>query len=273
MGSPNDLACLPDLKSWLAVSGADDDVLLEMLISRTSRAILTYLDRPSILPDIYVERFDGGNEISILLRQWPVTSVVACTIDGVSIPPSDGFGAAASMGYVFDPAEALSPGRMQRLSLRGGQFTYGVQNISVTYYAGYQVTNEGGVVPSTAPWQLNVLQPYGNFARDLGVTDTSGAPLAKVTGTPATGQYACEDGVYTFSAVDAYTPVLVSYGYVPADLARCCIDWAADQFQYRTRIGQHAKSLGGHESISFIVKDMPDFVRTVLQPYRRVVTP
>ncbi len=273
MGSPHDLARLPDLATWLGVSAGDDDAVLESLIARTSRAILGYLVRPSVLPDVYSDIFDGGNQTSICLRQWPVTSVVSCTMNGVPVPAAIGSGGSMAMGYAVDTAEPYPPGRMQRISLRGGTFASGVQNIAITYHAGYQIANEAGTVPLAAPFSVTVRAPHGNFASDAAVTDTSGSPWIKVASNPGPGQYACDDGVYTFPAAAAGTSVQISYGYVPGELARCCIEWAADQYQYRTRIGQHAKSLGGQESISFIVKDIPDFVRTVLQPYRRVVTP
>lgn len=271
MGSANDLASLSDLKSWLAISNGDDDPLLGSLISETSRSILAYLGRPSILPTNYLDTFDGGYEVSLMLRQWPVMSVLSCTMNGISIPASTCSGSTVSMGYVVDAPDGIPPGRMQRLSLRGGAFPCGIQNVSVSYYAGYQVTNEPGIVPSSGPFEVIVQSPYGNFASDVSVTATSGTPFGKVQANPRTGQYACVDGVYTFSGADAGTTVQITYGYVPGDLARCCIEWAADRYQYRTRIGQHTKSLGGQESVSFIVKDIPDFVRTILQPYRRVV--
>jgi len=273
MGSPNDLARLPDLKSWLGISSGDDDALLQRLLSRTSRAMLGYLDRPSIIPDIYFESIDGGNESSILLRHWPVTSVVYCNMNGVPVPAEGTTGVTASLGYVVDAAETFPPGRMQRLSLRGGTFACGVQNVSISYYAGYQIMQEPGFVPLSSPFEIIVLAPHGDFASDVGVTDTNGTQLVKVTTNPVSGQYACQDGVYTFSSADAGKAMQVSYGYVPGELARCCIEWAADQYQYRTRIGQHTKSLGGQESVSFIVKDIPDLVKTVLQPYRRIVMP
>jgi hypothetical protein len=272
MGSRSDLARLSDLKSWLGMSSADDDVLLERLITQTSRAILAYLNRPSILPEFYTESFDGENRASIFLRQWPVISVESCRIDGTSVPISVGDGTPA-FGCVIDAAESSPPGRMQRLFLRGGIFAAGLQNVSISYYAGYQVTNEFGVVPSTVPFEFNVLAPYGDFASDVGVRDTSGVPFVKVASDPASGEYACVNGVYSFSSVDAGRSVHMTYGYVPADIVRSCIDWVADQYQYRTRIGQHTKSLGGEESVSFIVKDMPDLTRMTLQPYRRIVAP
>lgn len=86
------------------------------------------------------------------------------------------------------------------------------------------------------------------------------------------GQYVVSGGVYSFSPDDAGANVQLTYGYMPADLAACCIDWVAERYAYRSRIGQHSKSLGGQETMTFIVKDMPDFVAARLQPYRRVVT-
>ncbi len=94
-----------------------------------------------------------------------------------------------------------------------------------------------------------------------------------VAGTPSVGQYSISGGVYTFAAADTDAAVLLSYGYVPADLGFCCLDWAAELYSYRARIGQRSKSLGGQETISFIVKDVPDFVATALQPFKRVVMP
>ena len=81
------------------------------------------------------------------------------------------------------------------------------------------------------------------------------------------------NGVYSFAQADAGSTVLLTYGYVPADLASCCMDWAAERYAYRSRIGQHSKSLGGQETMAFIVKDIPDFVASALSPYRRVVMP
>ena len=73
MASPFDLVSLADLKSWLAITGTNDDVLLAQLITQISRAIFNVIDRPAVLPSAYTETYDGGNEVSIVLRQWPVT--------------------------------------------------------------------------------------------------------------------------------------------------------------------------------------------------------
>jgi hypothetical protein len=97
--------------------------------------------------------------------------------------------------------------------------------------------------------------------------------LTAVAGTPAVGQYAVSEGTYTFSAADAGAAVALTYGYVPADLCFAAMDWVAELYSYRGRIGQQSKSLGGQETMSFIVKDVPAMVASALQPYRRVVLP
>ncbi len=275
MGSPYDLASLADVKTWLDVAGGDDDALLSRLITRISRAVLNILDRPSILPTVYAETYDGAGERSIMLRQWPVNAIVSCGVNGLSVPPAPPLvaGAAFYPGYVLDSSEAAPPGRMQRLSLRGRRFSCGVQNVSVSYLAGYQITNESATAPATSPFSVAALAPYGDWASDGGVAYANGAALTPVAANPGAGQYCVADGVYTFSAADAGATLSVTYGYVPADLAVCCMDWAAERYVYRSRIGQQSKSLGGQETVAFIVKNVPDFVLAALQPYRRVAAP
>ena len=275
MASPYDLVDLADLKSWLDVQSTDDDALLGALITQISRTILTYLDRASILPAAHVETRDGGNEAALILRQWPVTNIVSLTINGTVIAPASPLvpGGVRTSGYVLEPASAAPPGRMQKLALRGKLFTCGVQNVAISYQAGYQISGEAALVPLNAPYTVAAQAPYGAWASDRGVAYANGTPLAAVAANPGTGQYSVAAGTYTFAVGDADSAVTLTYGYVPADLAFCCMDWAAELYAYRDRIGQRSKSLGGQETLSFIVKDVPDFVASALQPYRRVIAP
>lgn len=275
MPSPFDLAQLADLKTWLDIQSTDDDALLGRLITQVSRAMLSHIDRAMILPASFVETRDGDGDAAIVLQQWPVTALTSLTIDGFAIAPAASLspGRISTQGYVLEPAQTAPPGRMQKLAVRGTSFRRGVQNISIAYRAGYQVSNEAALVPDTAPYETTVLAPYGDWASDQGVVYADGSVLAATAGTPALGQYAVSGGVYTFAAADAGAAVQLTYGYVPADLGFCCLDWAADLYSYRARIGQRSKSLGGQETISFIVKDVPDFVATALQPFKRIVMP
>ncbi len=275
MASSYDLAGLSDVKTWLDIAGSDDDILLSQLITQISRAILNILDRPSILPTTYVETYDGGNESSIVLSHWPVNAVLSCSVNGVAIlsaPPLVA-GAPFEVGYVLDGGEAAPPGRVQRLSLRGRRFARGLQNVAISYSAGYQIAGEAAVAPAAPPYSIAALAPYGDWASDGGVAYAGGAALTQVAANPGAGQYSVINGVYTFAAADAGAGLSLTYGYVPADLAVACLDWVAERYAYRSRIGQQSKSLGGQETMAFIVKQVPDFVAAALQPYRRVVTP
>ncbi len=275
MPSSFDLVTLADLKTWLEVEGTQDDDLLSLLISQVSRAILTFLDRPSILPTTYTDIIDGGNDTSVMLRYWPVNAIASCVVDGVAMPAAPPLvaGAPAQRGYILDPPDAAPPGRMQRLSLRYGLFKKGLQNIIISYFAGYQIANEAAAVPATAPFMIAAQAPYGAFESDGGAAYADGTALTPVASSPGAGQYAVAAGLYTFAAADAGAAVTLTYGYVPHDLALAAKEWAAERYAYHARIGQASKSLGGQETVSFIVKDIPDFVARILQPYRRVVMP
>jgi hypothetical protein len=275
MASPFDLAQLADLKTWLGIQSSDDDALLARLITQVSRAVLSHIDRPMLLPAAYVEMRDGDGDVAIVLQQWPATSIASCNVNGVVIAPATPLspGHAWTSGYVLEPAQTAPPGRMQKLALRGSCFWRGLQNVSVAYQAGYQVSGEAALVPFAAPYEIVAEAPYGDWASNVGVSYANGTALTAVAGTPSAGQYSISAGTYTFAAADAGAAVRLSYGYVPADLGFCCLDWAAELYSYRARIGQRSKSLGGQETISFIVKDVPDFVATALQPFKRVVMP
>ena len=160
---------------------------------------------------------------------------------------------------VLDGADVAPPGRPQRLNLRGGAFPRGIANIAITYRAGYEIIGEGAIVPPAAPFTIQAAAPFGAWALDTGVA-----------GLPAGASYGAAAGLYTFSAQAAGASVSLAYGYVPFDIAQATIEWVADRYAARTRIGQSSKSLGGQETTSFIVKAMPDAVARLLQPYRRV---
>jgi len=267
--SSYDLVTLSDLKGWLGIEGADDDDLLSALISQISRGILNYLNRPSLVPTTYMDVIDGTNKASVLLRYWPVQSISSCVIDDRSIPRSLSF---SQTGFVLEPPGFSPPGSMQRLSLRHDVFHQGVQNITISYFAGYQFT-ETFSVPETAPFSITLDASLGMPCSNIAVIDSNGRTLSLAAQDPDAGQYTIASQTYSFNAADAGLMVDITYGYVPADIAMAAKEWAAERYSYRSRIGQSSKSLGGQETVAFIVKDIPDFVARILQPYRCVVTP
>jgi hypothetical protein len=67
--------------------------------------------------------------------------------------------------------------------------------------------------------------------------------------------------------------VVVSYtagfAVIPPDLARACLDLVAFQYREAGRIGMASSALSG-ETTSFVIRDMPPRVATLLGQYKRV---
>jgi hypothetical protein len=293
----SDLAQLADVKFWLAGSsgiGAGDDLLLARLITDVSGAIYAYLSRPSLLPRTVTERYDGSGKRRLHVRLFPVLSISSLLVDDVAIPaapsPSAG-GAWPQSGYLLEPWDGAPPGRLQAIDVYGswvlGQplrsFAGGRQNVVITYTAGYQVTGEAAVVPNASAFTITPQAPWGPWASDQGVTYASGAALLKVSGTPSQGQYAVTLAqqpdaspstwsiVYTFAEADAGASVLLSYGFIPAAINNACIEWVAERYRYRTRIGQSSQTVSGQMTSAYSLKGVPDFIKASLDLYRNVV--
>lgn len=249
-----DLTTSSAVKRWLGLSGGTDDDVIGSLVTAVSRAIAADLGRSALVPTLCTEELDGDGSSELSLTNWPVTQVISCVIRGQLVPTSSG---ATDTGVRIDPGTPSPPGAPQRLIYHDGVFPHGRCNVVVLYRAGYQINDETAQVPLVAPFSVPALAPNGAWANDV---DVAGAQ----------GPYDVRDGLYTFTAADAGASIRLSYGYVPADLEQAAIEWVADRYMARARVGQASKTLGGQETVSFIVKAMPDVVSRLLQPYRRV---
>ncbi len=277
----SDLAVLADVKTWLSGSsgiGTSDDSLLARLITDVSGAIAAYLGRASLTPRAYVERLDGNGKTRLYLRHYPALQMTSLTIDNVAVPAvvMPAAGGPHGRGYLLETWDGLPPGRPQALDVFHTAFRNGRQNVAVAYTAGYTVEGESAAVPAApGPYTVTAQAPLGPWASDAGVVYSSGAnsgtTLTPVAGTPSAGQYNVASGVYTFAAADAGAAVSISYGFIPAAINNACIEWVAERYRYRTRVGQSSQSVSGQITSSYSLKDLPDFVRASLDPYRAVV--
>jgi hypothetical protein len=284
----NDLIGLADVKAWLGRTNANSDSLLSALITRTSRQIYSHLQRGTILPHAVSEIRDGSGGNTLVLKQWPVVSVSSVTVGTVSIPEApvisanpqagDGFGFCNGGGYGWacEQWDGAPPGRPQALALRGYSFgpsfpgAQNSQNVLVVYEAGYQVTAEAQTVDAET---ATVDAPFGAWASDEGVTYANGTPLQLVSDVPLVGQYqlSATPGAYIFNGADNGAAVLISYGFIPSDLADACIELVAERYKYSERIGEKSHSLGGNETVSFDNSRLTPLVTAMLQPYRNVI--
>ena len=243
---------------------------LAALVTAASRAILSALSRPGLLPQDYTELIDGDRR-TLTLRHWPVLQVRSVTWNGIAVPQLAAGSVTAAFGYVLRPGDLAPPGAPQALDLFGVALSHRRANVVVDYQAGYAIVGETQTVPAAAPLTFAALAPYGAWVSDLGVTYAqSGAPLTAVVAAPTAGQYSVATGVYSFAAADAGASVSLSYGYVPQDLAQAALELAAERFRAAEHISVRSKSLGGQETIAFDAAPISAPVMALILPYRRV---
>lgn len=291
MAFASDLAVLQDVKDWLSAGGKDigtsEDQLLSSLVTRVSGMMYSYMSRQVIIPQQVTERYDGLGSSRILLRNWPALSVSSLVVDGslrtagtypteTSSSPSAGW---PPSGYLLSPWDGLVPGKPQSLDGYGScLFPPGRQNVQVTYLCGYRVANEPATVASNA---VQVMAPWGPWASDGGVVyaDT-GAALVAVAGSPGQGEYVAptragsselSPATYQFSAADAGVAVLITYGFVPAAVWGACVEWVAERYRYRQRIGQRSQTVAGQQTAAYDLSMIPPLVAAALDPYKCVV--
>lgn len=265
------LATLAETKEWLRSNSQTfsdaDDVLLGRLISRCSAIILGYIERGELTKHTVSEVRNGTGSAGMLLREWPVLSVTSITVGGISIPES---ASQVDNGFTYQAWDERLPGIMTSLIVRGYEYPRGLANTLIEYVAGYCIEDEAHDIVAGA---ATVDATLGPWVQDEGVTKDGVAMTKITTGTPTTGQYklGTTPGSYVFATADNDDEVLISYSFIPQPLNQACVEFVAERFAYRTRVGQSSRSQGGQETVSFDLKAMQDFVKMALQPYKRVI--
>ena len=232
MAAPISLVSLADAELWLGVTsdnGGPVDAATTRLARAVSTAIYGFCDRQVIAAQKVSEIRDGTGTPRMILHEWPVSSVESLVIGNQVIPPGVDPAANAnyfSPGFLFAPRLSVPPGQPCVLSLVGYNFQKGVLNTSISYTAGYLISNEPQTVkPGTPPFAV-VDQPAGSWATDMGVVyAATGVPLTLTSGTLAQGEYTLgSQGQYLFATADVGAAVLISYGYVPEVMAQACLE-------------------------------------------------
>lgn len=122
-----DLTTLAAVKSYVGITSSADDEQLTSLITAYSEWARSVMSR-DITVQSYVSWSSGRGGVSMLVREWPIVSVTALAIEGVTIPAAPAWNA---YGYRF--AE-------RSITLSGGIiFPIGFDNVRVAYSAGFAV--------------------------------------------------------------------------------------------------------------------------------------
>jgi hypothetical protein len=288
-----DLTTPQRVANWMSAPPTLPSVILSQLIGSMSGLIYSKLNRQRLYSRSVTRVFDGLGTSQIVLPDWPVTSITSVQQGNCLIPQSvivpqgtqQPTNTNPCYGWRIVPWNGDLPGDTAVLSFIGGFFWTASQNVQVTYNAGYLVSGEAWVVPST-PFQVTVLQQQGIWSRDNGVTYANGTALTPVSVITAAGQYIppsdSNPGLYTFGAADANASILISYSFIPNVLEEACIQMVAERYSYRGRIGEESKSLGGQETVRFMrggsrpwtnSSSLPPEVMDLINPYISVLSP
>ena len=117
------------VKTYLDIANTDTaaDVLLQDLIARISAWVERYCDR-TFAKATHTEQYDGDGTDTLVVRQWPIISVASLYDD-----PDRVFGASTQIAA----ADFVLYKNTGIIRLDGLVFSAGIQNVNVTYDAGY----------------------------------------------------------------------------------------------------------------------------------------
>lgn len=121
-----------DIQSWLGPS--IDDTTADELVVLTSDAVQGYLERDIGLRTV-TELLDTNGSDTVFTSHWPIRSITSLSLNGA--PPMQA-AAYNQPGYKLDPLVTRA------IRFPGQKPPRGVQNIAVTYVAGYDTSQAVG---------------------------------------------------------------------------------------------------------------------------------
>ncbi|GAB7388993.1 hypothetical protein BSNK01_28310 [Bacillaceae bacterium] len=148
------LTSLDKAKRYLKIESNEHDELIQDLITAASTAIETYTSRIFVQKS-YTELYDGKGLNYLVLRQAPIVSVSEVKIDDQTLPAED---------YAFYAETGV-------LRRKTGFWPEGVQNIEVSYTAGYSTVPpdvEQAVILLVAAWFKTDISDFSNLINEAG---------------------------------------------------------------------------------------------------------
>lgn len=124
-----DLVTLAYVKTYMGITDTSLDALLSALISAASAYAVNACGRDFTLQTYTDEPYNGTGGSMLMLAQTPIVSVAAVKVDGVSVPAAT----SSTPGFKFDKDTVYIIG------CGIGGFAAGLQNVYITYNAGYSM--------------------------------------------------------------------------------------------------------------------------------------
>ena len=129
------LCALADVKTYLGITDTNSDAVLNALVANASAMVEQFCNRVFAQAS-YTDVLNGTGKSVISLRNSPITAIASVTVDTVAQLPAPN---AISPGFVFDTQTVYLRGGGYPSGSFGfsGSFSKGVQNVVVTYTAGF----------------------------------------------------------------------------------------------------------------------------------------
>lgn len=285
MPDPSDLCVLADVKAWIPnLTGTASDALLQSLITRASRYIANWLQRP-LLAMAYTEKRSGTGRPALALLRSPAFAVNSVTISSATINPAP---SPLTSGYLFDENFAYIQGlpsvpNSTIFAFSPVTFQHGMQNIVLQYSAGYMLPNQATPpdwVTATATSFGATIQPTSNNAGSYvyvctvaGKTGASRPQFSQTGGASTTDGTAPTAATWTNLGVTALPASLPSgpTNELPPDITEACVELVALRYRERDRIGQLSQHLDGQTIAYFQRGSMPASVEDALSSYKNVM--
>lgn len=258
------LASLAAVKSWLSLTTGTADEEIQRLIDAASQAVLNYISRDSFRVSSYTENFRGNGRQTRMFYTWPVISVTSLYLGGSLIPAADDVNGNPRGGWLLNDDWATPHASMD---LYGYIFERGVSG-KVSYLSGFQATESFDITSG----DQSIVPTSGGFWLGTTSVKIDGVEATLVSSDPSAGQYCVNDeGQHTFAPADAGKTAIITYDLCPWDISQAVVEFVAERYKRKGRIGVVSKNLGGQESVTFSKNSLTEDVRQLLQPYVRVI--
>ena len=283
MADPCDLTDLATLKAFLVPvnTTTSSDAVLTQFLSGVSDQVHKFVSR-NLPVTAYNEVRNGNNRTSIRTKHWPIVSVSAVQIDGITVQEvasptgpgwinddkyiylrngfigGGGYGPSGTFGY----NQGYGPG-----------VNYGIKNVSLNYVAGY-ITPGQLVIANLPTWGAATTTPVGmqilpgnGFVYKCIVTGETGG--SSPTFPTVIGQTVNDNGVVWLCQF-AYTTPPPGAELLPDDIITATLEQVAYHFVQRARVG--VTSIGeGPQRVGIMQRDMAPLAQKLLLPYKQVV--
>lgn len=258
-------------------STASDDIT-QFAITAFSRYVLNRSGYDTLNSVVTCsETYDGSGSDKQFTRNAPIRALRSVTINNLAQAISTGFQNAGCFigggGKYVAIRNGSGSGFVFNFRGPSGLFTKGLQNVVISYDAGYPpLTAVNEIATITAQ---TIALENSPWTADGGIKYyPSLVPLVGVANSPGVGQYAVSNGLYVFNSADNARQVAVTYNYnsAPEDLAYAATQAVAINLRRRQFIDLASKSLsagGGSGTTSFRNWALPPEVERTLLLYTR----